>query len=78
MTDLDTRALTQHLRDRAPSPALIWTELDGSLDAGVAKAKALPDMTGQALCAEVSCKDRYELPNPEAPSAWRCWMAASS
>jgi len=63
MTDLDTRALTQHLRDQGSQPSLIWTELDGSLEAGVAKARALPDMTGQALCAEVSCKDRYEL-NP--------------
>ena len=27
------------------------------------KAKALPDMAGQALCGEVSCKERYEL-NP--------------
>ena len=63
MSDLDTRALTQHLRDQGSQPSLIWTELDGSLDAGVAKAKALPDMSGQALCAEVSCSDRYEL-NP--------------
>ena len=61
LTDLDTRALTQHLRDRGVQPSLIWTEADGSLEAGVTKAKALPDMTGQALCAEVSCKDRYEL-----------------
>ena len=63
MTDLDTRALTQHLRDQGAQPSLIWTEADGDLEAGVAKAKALPDMTGQALCAEVSCRDRYEL-NP--------------
>jgi carbamoyl-phosphate synthase small subunit len=60
-TELDTRALTQHLRDQGSQPAIIWTEGDGSLEAGVAKAKALPDMTGQALCAEVSCKDRYEI-----------------
>ncbi len=63
LTDLDTRALTQYLRDQGSQPSLVWTEVDGSLDAGVAKAKALPDMTGQALCAEVSCRERHEL-NP--------------
>lgn len=63
MTDLDTRALTQHLRDQGAQAAIIWTEADGGLEAGVARAKALPDMSGQALCAEVSCRDRYEL-NP--------------
>jgi carbamoyl-phosphate synthase small subunit len=63
MTDLDTRALTQHLRDQGSQPSLIWTEADGSVEAGVAQAQALPDMTGQALCAQVSCRDRYEL-NP--------------
>ena len=63
LTDLDTRALTQHLRDHGAQPSLIWTEADGDLAAGVAKARALPDMVGQALCAEVSCRERYEL-NP--------------
>ncbi len=63
MTDLDTRALTLHLRDQGAQPAIIWTEADGGLEAGVAKAKALPEMSGQALCADVSCRDRYEL-NP--------------
>ncbi len=66
MTELDTRALTQHLRDQGSQPGLIWTEADGSLAAGAATAAALPDMTGQALCSEVSTRDRYELANPEA------------
>ncbi len=61
MTDLDTRALAQHLRDQGAQPALIWTEADGSVEGGVAKAQLLPDMGGQALCAEVSCRDRHEL-----------------
>jgi carbamoyl-phosphate synthase small subunit len=64
LTELDTRALTQHLRDQGSQPALIWTEADGSIEAGVANAQALPDMSGQALCSEVSCRDRYTL-NPE-------------
>jgi carbamoyl-phosphate synthase small subunit len=66
MTELDTRALTHHLRDQGSQPALIWTESEGSVEAGRAAAAALPDMAGQALCATVSCRDRYALPNPEA------------
>jgi carbamoyl-phosphate synthase small subunit len=66
MTDLDTRALTQHLRDAGAQPGLIWTESDGSLDAGMEAVKALPDMAGQALCGAVSCRERYEIPNEAA------------
>ena len=66
MTELDTRALTQHLRDVGSQPALIWTESDGGVEEGLAKAAAMPDMIGQALCAEVSCKDRFEIPNEDA------------
>jgi carbamoyl-phosphate synthase small subunit len=66
MTDLDTRALTQHLRDAGAQPGLIWTEGDGELEAGLRAAHALPDMAGQALCGRVSCQERYDLPNPGA------------
>jgi carbamoyl-phosphate synthase small subunit len=66
MTDLDTRALTQHLRDAGSQPGLIWTEGEGGVEAGALKAAALPDMAGQALCAEVSCRDRYEIPREGA------------
>ena len=62
ITDIDTRALTQHVRDRGAQPGLIWTEADGSLAAGVKAAAELPDMSGQALAGEVSCRDRHELP----------------
>lgn len=66
MTDLDTRALTQHLRDAGAQPGLVWTEGDGDPAAGVAAARSLPDMAGQALCGRVSCAERYDIPNPEA------------
>ncbi|BDU73855.1 glutamine-hydrolyzing carbamoyl-phosphate synthase small subunit [Mesoterricola silvestris] len=66
ITDVDTRALTQHVRDRGAQPGLIWTEADGSLAAGVAAASHLPDMSGQALAGEVSCDDRYEILRPGA------------
>ena len=66
MTDLDTRALTQYLRDAGAQPGLIWTDSDGALEAGVAQAAALPEMVGQALAAEVSCASRYDLPQAQA------------
>ena len=66
LTGVDTRALTHHLRDAGAQPGLIWTEADGTLEAGIAAAAGLPAMSGQALAAQVSCRDRYELPHPGA------------
>lgn len=66
MTDLDTRALTQHLRTAGAQPGLIWTEADGAVDEGKHKAAALSDMGGQALVSEVSCGDHHEIPNAAA------------
>ena len=66
ITEVDTRALTQHVRDAGAQPGLIWTDRDGSLEAGLQAAALLPDMSGQALAGLVSCKDRYERANPEA------------
>jgi len=66
MVDLDTRALTLYIRDRGAQPAIIWTEADGSLDEGVERASTLPDMAGQALCAAVSCKERWEMSKSDA------------
>ena len=61
LTELDTRSLTQYIRDAGSQPAIIWTESDGNVVEGKAKAAALPDMIGQALCSAVSCRDRYEI-----------------
>jgi carbamoyl-phosphate synthase small subunit len=66
MTELDTRALTQRLRDGGSQPGLIWTEGDGGLEEGKAVAAALPDMSGQALAGQVSCREPYEIPLEEA------------
>jgi carbamoyl-phosphate synthase small subunit len=66
MTELDTRALTLHLRDAGSQPGLVWTEAEGGLAEGIARANALPDMTGQALAGKVSCRHRYEVPHEQA------------
>ncbi len=65
ITEVDTRALTQHVRDHGAQPGLIWTEADGSLAAGKAAAAQLPDMSGQALAGVVSCRERYAIPHPQ-------------
>jgi carbamoyl-phosphate synthase small subunit len=62
ITDVDTRGLTQYVRDAGAQPGLVWTESEGPLAAGVAAAAQLPDMTGQALVGTVSCRERYEVP----------------
>jgi carbamoyl-phosphate synthase small subunit len=64
MTELDTRALAHCLRSRGSQPAIIWVESDGSLDAGVMKAAELQGLERQPLCAEVSCRERWEQPSP--------------
>jgi carbamoyl-phosphate synthase small subunit len=66
ITEVDTRALTQYVRDAGAQPGLIWTEVDGPLEAGVAAAAQLPDMSGQALAGVVSCPAHYEIPREDA------------
>ncbi len=66
ITEVDTRALTQYVRDAGAQPGLIWTEADGPLEAGLAAAAQLPDMSGQALAGVVSCAARYDRPGRDA------------
>jgi carbamoyl-phosphate synthase small subunit len=55
---IDTRALTRHLRDFGAQPGVISTkDLDGV--SVVARAKALPVMTGLDLARDVTCKEPY-------------------
>ncbi len=67
ITDVDTRALTQHVRDAGAQPGLIWPEGDGPLEEGVARAARLPDMSGQALAGVVSCKAPLRDSPPGSP-----------
>jgi carbamoyl-phosphate synthase small subunit len=55
---IDTRALTRHLRDFGAQPGVISTK-DMSPESLVAKAKALPKMSGLDLAKEVTCKEPY-------------------
>ena len=71
--EIDTRAVTKHLRSRGAMNACITTELSEA-DA-VAKAKAAPSMEGQDLVEEVTTQKSYvwegesrnwTIPNPTA------------
>ncbi|HYA87936.1 MAG TPA: glutamine-hydrolyzing carbamoyl-phosphate synthase small subunit [Nitrospirota bacterium] len=55
---IDTRALTRHLRDFGAQPGVISTK-DGSPESLIAKAKALPKMTGLDLAKDVTCNSAY-------------------
>ncbi len=55
---IDTRALTRHLRDFGAQPGVISTR-DLNPESLVAKAKALPKMSGLDLAKDVTCKEPY-------------------
>ena len=55
---IDTRALTRHLRDKGAQNGIIST-VDSDHASLVAKAKALPSMTGLDLASGVSCEKPY-------------------
>jgi carbamoyl-phosphate synthase small subunit len=56
---IDTRALTRHLRDFGAQPGVISTK-DLVPESIVAKAKALPKMSGLDLAKDVTCKQPYQ------------------
>jgi carbamoyl-phosphate synthase small subunit len=55
---LDTRALTRHLRDKGAQNGIISTT-DMNHESLVAKARAIPSMTGLDLASGVSCDKPY-------------------
>jgi carbamoyl-phosphate synthase small subunit len=58
ISGIDTRRLTKHIRTVGAQMGVIST--DGSAQALVARAKALPGMEGQDLATLISTKERYE------------------
>jgi carbamoyl-phosphate synthase small subunit len=56
--DIDTRALTKHLRSRGAMQACLTTELDK--EAAIAKAKSAPSMAGSDYVKEVSTATGYQ------------------
>jgi carbamoyl-phosphate synthase small subunit len=56
ITDVDTRKLTRHLRDRGSQNAAVGTAAPEEL---LARARSAPDMNGLDLVKEVTPKERY-------------------
>jgi carbamoyl-phosphate synthase small subunit len=56
--ELDTRALTRHIRNRGALRGVIST-IDLDPESLVKKAKSIPSMEGQDLVREVTCKKPY-------------------
>ena len=59
LTDVDTRRLTRHVRDRGAMPAAVGT--DGDVADLAAIAADAPGMTGRDLVSGVTTHDRYRV-----------------
>ena len=66
ISDVDTRALVQHVRSKGAMNCVISTELsdEQSLKAALAK---VPDMAGLELSSQISTKEPYTVGSPDAP-----------
>jgi carbamoyl-phosphate synthase small subunit len=63
LAEIDTRALTRHLRDRGAVPGALSTE-SVDVDRLVELARAAPPMKGRALAHEVSTREPFEWDAP--------------
>ncbi len=63
--DIDTRALTLHIREKGAMRAVISTE-DADEKRLVEKARASPAMVGRNLASEVTCEAAYDWPEEPA------------
>ncbi|HWQ34263.1 MAG TPA: glutamine-hydrolyzing carbamoyl-phosphate synthase small subunit [Blastocatellia bacterium] len=59
ISDIDTRALVRHIREKGAMRACI-SSTDPDEQSLIAKAKAAPSMIGRNLVDEVTCGDTYE------------------
>ncbi|HEY4107284.1 MAG TPA: glutamine-hydrolyzing carbamoyl-phosphate synthase small subunit [Polyangiaceae bacterium] len=66
ISDVDTRKLTRHLRDKGSQNGAIGTEAPDTL---VDRARKAPSMEGLDLVSQVSPKQRYEF--SESRSEWK-------
>ena len=58
--NVDTRALTKHIRDNGAMNGLITTHIK-NMDSLSEKLKSIPNMSGLDLAKEVTCKTSYEF-----------------
>lgn len=65
ITDIDTREVVRHIRDKGAMNAIISSE-DKSVDVLLKELKALPSMEGLELSSKVSTAETYYFGNPDA------------
>lgn len=70
ISDVDTRAVVRHIRDKGAMNAIISSETT-DLEALARLLKEVPPMEGLELASQVSAKEPYTLGNPDAP----LWVA---
>ncbi|MFY9224043.1 MAG: glutamine-hydrolyzing carbamoyl-phosphate synthase small subunit [Blastocatellia bacterium] len=58
ITDIDTRKLVRHIRNCGAMRGIISNQID-DLDVLLAQLRATPEMLGQELATQVSCKNKY-------------------
>ena len=68
ISEVDTRALTRHLRTHGAQRGVIST-LTGDREGLLAKARASRSMVGLDLAQEVTCAESYQLPALAAPAS---------
>ncbi|MDP6921818.1 MAG: glutamine-hydrolyzing carbamoyl-phosphate synthase small subunit [Lutibacter sp.] len=64
ISDIDTRAVVRHIRDRGAMNAVISTDLD--IEALKKQLRAVPDMKGLELASKVSTRKPYLVGDPNA------------
>lgn len=60
ISDIDTRALTRHLRDNGAQNGCIMAGDGTTIEAALGAAKAFPGLSGMDLAKEVTCREPYE------------------
>jgi len=60
ISDVDTRALTRHLRDNGAQNGCIMAGKGLDIEAATGAAKAFPGLSGMDLAKEVTCSEPYE------------------
>lgn len=64
IADIDTRALTRHLREHGAQNGCIMAGEDLDVDVALAAAKGFPGLSGMDLAKEVTCSSPYEWTKP--------------
>jgi carbamoyl-phosphate synthase small subunit len=66
ISDIDTRALTRHLRDHGAQMGIVTTE-DAPVDELMARLAESPKLVGRNIVREVTCSEPYDWPLDTAP-----------